>query len=237
MKYMTLVSRKLKYYLNVFRLRGRTKYFCIGKNKTGTTSIAKAFEKLGYQVGEQRLAQMLLREYVNRDFEPIVSYCRSAEVFQDSPFSYPETYIHMDEAFPGSKFILTVRDSGEQWYDSLVRFHAERFGKGEVPTAQDLKSAPNLWKGRAWESNRALYNSPESDPYNREILINHYHRHNESIREYFHKRSTDFIEINVARKEDYRRFVEFIGADSADVDFPWENSIESVRSTSTQSKR
>lgn len=232
MKYMARIDRQFKYYWNVFKFRNRPKFFCIGKNKTGTTSLAKAFEQLGYQVGEQRPAQMLLREYVRRDFEPIIRYCRSAEVFQDSPFSYPETYKYMDAAFSGSKFILSVRDSGDQWYESLTRFHAERFGAGKIPTADDLKRAPNIWKGRAWESNRAIYNSPEGDPYNREVLINQYHQHNAAIREYFKTRPDDFLEINVASQNDYRRFVEFIGVESSDEGFPWENSIESVRSIS-----
>lgn len=221
---------EFKYYYNSFRFRNRSKLFCIGRNKTGTTSIAKAFEQLGYVVGKQRPAQMLLREYVARDFEPIVRYCKSAQVFQDAPFSYPETYKHMDAAFPGAKFILSVRDDAEQWYESLIRFHAERFGNGEVPTAEDLKGAPNVWTGRAWEANRALYNSPEGDPYNKDVLIAHYHEYNESVRGYFRSRPRDFIEINVARKGDYERLIQFLGVESDYNNFPWENSIESVRS-------
>jgi hypothetical protein len=226
--YMSRIRRQIKNYLNLRRLRARPKYFCIGRNKTGTTSIAKAFESLGFQVGDQALAQGLLRDYVRRDFVPIIRYCQSAEVFQDTPFSYPETFKFLDDAFPDSKFILTVRDSSEQWYESLIRFHAKVFGNGQTPTAEDLKNSPYVWKGRAWESNRALYNSPENDPYNRDILINNYQQHNESIREHFANRPDDFLEVNIARKEDYGRFVEFIGADSPYNDFPWENATANV---------
>jgi hypothetical protein len=235
---MKQVLSKLSQTYWEFRLRHNTRYFCVGRNKTGTTSIAKAFKYAGYRVGKQRPAQAMVSDYIKRDFSALIQYCRSAEVFQDFPFSCPETYRYLDEAFPGAKFILSVRDSSEQWYKSLVRFHALRFGKeGRIPTAEDLKSAPSLWTGRPWETNRALYDSPDDDPYNKDILIAHYEAHNQAVRKYFRDRPGNFIEINVARKTDYRRFVEFIGADSADVDFPWENSIESVRSTSTQSKR
>ena len=33
---------------------GKVKYFCIGRNKTGTTSLKAAFEMLSYPVGNQR---------------------------------------------------------------------------------------------------------------------------------------------------------------------------------------
>ncbi|MBI3882938.1 MAG: hypothetical protein HY305_01625, partial [Sphingobacteriales bacterium] len=108
------------------------KIFCIGRNKTGTTSIEKAFIDFGYTVGNQRQAELLLSNYIKNDFDSIVSYSKSAQVFQDSPFSYPETYMHLDKAFPNSKFILSVRDSSEQWYNSITSFHAKLFGNGKV---------------------------------------------------------------------------------------------------------
>lgn len=221
--------KEIKEAFRRWRIRGKPKIFCIGRNKTGTTSIAKAFKELGYTVGKQRPAQMLVREYVRRDFGLIVEYCHSAQVFQDAPFSFPETYKYMDLAFPGSKFILTVRSSAEEWYDSLIRFHSLRFGGGKVPTAEDLKNAPNIWKGRAWETNRALYDSPEDDPYNKEILTAHYENHNRVIREYFRDRPNDFIEINVARRGDYQRLMQFMGIRSSKECFPWKNSTVSVK--------
>ena len=35
------------------------KIFCIGQNKTGTTSLKKAFEELNFIVGNQRKAEIL----------------------------------------------------------------------------------------------------------------------------------------------------------------------------------
>lgn len=233
---MKLLGKKVTDAYWKLRLRGKVRYFCIGRNKTGTTSIAAAFKRMGYRVGRQRPAQAMVSEYINREFGPLIEFCSTAEMFQDFPFSCPDTYRYLDKAFPGAKFILSVRDSADQWYESLVRFHALRFGKGgRVPTAEDLKTAPSIWTGRPWETNRALYDSPEDDPYHKGTLIEHYNAHNQAVRDYFKNRPSDFIEINVARKTDYRRLVEFIGADSSDDGFPWENSIESVRSNITQS--
>jgi hypothetical protein len=90
---------------------GKVKVFCIGRNKTGTTSLKRAFEDLGYPVGDQRKAEILTgKHYFDGNFQPIIDYCKTAQVFQDVPFSYPETYKYLDKAYPGGKFILTLRD-------------------------------------------------------------------------------------------------------------------------------
>jgi hypothetical protein len=44
---------------NQRKASGKVKYFCIGRNKTGTTSLKRAFEDLGYPVGDQRKAEIL----------------------------------------------------------------------------------------------------------------------------------------------------------------------------------
>lgn len=89
--------------------RRRPKVFCVGRNKTGTTSIAKALRALGFKVGDQARAETLIEDWARRDFRKIVRYCRTADAFQDVPFSWPHTFEALDQAFPQSKFILTVR--------------------------------------------------------------------------------------------------------------------------------
>jgi hypothetical protein len=203
---------------------GKVKYFCIGRNKTGTTSLRAAFEMLSYPVGNQRTAEILTdKYYFAGDFDPIVEYCKSARVFQDVPFSYPETYRHLDRAYPGSKFILTVRDDAEQWYRSITRFHAKMFGRdGRTPTAEDLKAAQYLRPGFMYNVVR-LHGTTDEDPYNKDAMIAHYERHNREIKEYFEGRSEDLLVINVAEQGAYRRFIDFLEVASPYDDFPWEN--------------
>ena len=98
---------------------GKPKVFCIGLNKTGTTSLKKESGLQGYTVGNQRQAELLFDDWVKRDFKRIIRYCHTAEFFQDAPFSYPYTFIALDQAFPGSKFILTLRDNADEWYYSF----------------------------------------------------------------------------------------------------------------------
>ena len=185
--------------------------------------LKKAFEDLGFIVGDQRAAELLTdRHYFKGNFGPIVKYCRTAQVFQDAPFSYPETYRYLDAAYPDSKFILTVRDDAEQWYQSICRFHSKLFGHGHMPTADDLRNAEYVRKGFMYNVVR-VHGTSDDDPYNRDIMIDHYTRHNQSVLDYFGGRSSDLLIINLAEKSAYQRFIEFIGVQSVFTDFPWEN--------------
>lgn len=216
-----------QFYLDASNKRkssGKVKYFCIGRNKTGTTSLKAAFEALGYSVGNQRKAEVITgKHYFEGDFRPIVNYCKSAQVFQDAPFSFPETFKHLDNAYPGSKFILTVRDDAEQWYKSITRFHAKKFGKnGRIPTTEDLKCAKYVWPGYMYNEVR-LHGTTDEDPYNKDIMIAHYERYNREVMDYFKDRPEDLLVVNVAEPGAYQKFVEFLGVDSPYDDFPWEN--------------
>lgn len=67
----------------------KPKIFCTGRNKTGTTSVKRAFQDLGYRVGKEEMAYKYLHAYAKRDFKPIKKFCKTAQVFEDIPFSLP----------------------------------------------------------------------------------------------------------------------------------------------------
>lgn len=223
-----VLFRKLKQFAvkikKQHKAAGKTKFFCIGRNKTGTTSLKAAFEALDFPVGDQRKAEAIaFKNYFEGNFKPVIDYCKSAQVFQDVPFSYPETYKYLDKAYPGSKFILTIRDDAEQWYRSITRFHAKKFGKdGRVPTVEDLKSATYVMPGFMYNVVR-IHGTTDSDPYNKEIMIAHYEQYNQEVLEYFKDRMHDLLVINIAEKGAYQKFVDFIGVNSPFDDFPWKN--------------
>lgn len=214
--------------INPIRVYNKRKIFCIGRNKTGTTSLAAEFRKHGFIVGNQRRAEKMVDHYVEKDFDPIIRYCRSAQVFQDAPFSWPETYKYLDAAYPDSLFILTVRDSPEQWYRSITRFHAKLFGKGEIPTAKDLKKAKYIRPGWMWKVNRAHYKTPEDDPYNKEILLQQYLKHNREVKNHFGD-CDNFMVLNLKKENAYSRFCRFIGVKKTRDNFPWKNKTTEVK--------
>jgi len=214
----------------MFFRKNKPKIFGIGNNKTGTTSLKKAMADLGFKVGNQRVAEMMLQQYANRDFRPLIKYCKTAQFFQDFPFSKPFTYIVLDYEFPDSKFILTIRDSPEQWYNSLINFHAKLWGKGgRVPTKEDLKEANYIYKGRPWDSNRVYAITPEDDPYNKELLIQSYINYNNQVVDYFKHRPKDLLVLNVAKSGAHRKLCDFLGIKTDENDFPWENRTEEIK--------
>jgi hypothetical protein len=218
------LRKKFSYGHNRVRLlANHQKVFCIGLNKTGTTSIKKAFQNLGFIVGDQAKARDLLDAWLIRDFRPIVRYCRSSEAFQDSPFSFPYTYIVLDQAFPNSKFVLTVRDNAEQWYQSITKFHGKLWANGETPSKSDLMAAVNGTRGRPWIVNRALFDSPETEPYRKEDLIGFYTRYINDVQTYFKNRPGDLLTLNVADKNSYAEFCRHLGVKQDSNSFPWEN--------------
>lgn len=200
------------------RLRGalalsNPKVFCVGRNKTGTTSLAAALRELGYRVGEQRPAELLMEDWGRRDFRRLVAYCHSADAFQDVPFSHDYTFQAMDAAFPGSKFILTVRSSAEEWFQSRVRFDMKRLKvTGRLPTADDLRDDPYVFKGWSWRGRVLVFGAAaEASLYDEQIQKSHYTRHNDRVRDYFRHRPTDLLVLNLADADSMKRLCEFLG--------------------------
>ncbi|MFB6317427.1 sulfotransferase [Saccharicrinis sp. FJH54] len=209
--YLRFIKR---YFVNQFhklRIKNKPKIFCIGLNKTGTTSFEFVMKELGFIVGDQREGEKLLHDYAKQEFSSLFKLCKTAQVFQDAPFSFPDTYKYLDQQFPGSKFILTVRDNPDQWYESITRFHSRIWADGRrIPTKEDLQNATYIYKGRPWESNRILFKTPESDPYNNQMLIDYYTNHVTNVNAYFKDRTNDLLIINVAEKASYRRLCTFV---------------------------
>ncbi|WOD06204.1 sulfotransferase [Marinomonas sp. GJ51-6] len=201
-----------------------TKFFCIGRNKTGTTSLKKAFEDLGFSVGNQRKAEQLFDQYFfNKEYAPFIEYCKSAQVFQDVPFSYFDILETIDKAFPNSKYILSVRDSSEQWYNSLVGFHCKIMGiKNRLPTWDDICAMKYVSQDLFRKT--IEYNGlSKDDPYNKEIMCRNYEMHNENVKAYFKDRPEDLLVVNLSQKTAYKTFLGFLGVSSNQLDFPWEN--------------
>ena len=207
----------------------KTKIFCIGFNKTGTTSVKKALEDLQYKMGEQSRGEWMLDNWSKRNFSDLDSYCKTADAFQDAPFSFPFTYAYLDQKFNGSKFILTERDSAEQWYESLLSFHSKLWGDNEgVPTKKNLEEAKYIYTGFPYKFMKFVYNTPDDDLYNKQILIDAYNNHSYSVKEYFKYREKDLLVLNLREKGSYKKLCAFIGKEPLYDDFPWENKTENV---------
>jgi len=206
-----------------FRRRKQTKVFCIGRNKTGTTSLKTALSDLGYRVGDQRRAERLIEHYRDRDFQPIIEYCRTADAFQDVPFSLPFTYVVLDQAFPESKFILSVRDP-DDWYESYVRHQKQVVGTDELPTPEELKAHSYVWEGWLYDIKRWTGRA-EDEFYDEDTLKENFARYNRNVKDYFGFKD-NLLTIDVADDEAYHRLCDFLGENKVYREMPWKNKTQ-----------
>lgn len=200
------------------------KIFCIGKNKTGTTSLERVLGDLGFRLGVQAEGERLLRDWAQRDFRRIVALAATADAFQDVPFSLPHTFRALDAAFPEARFILSVRASADEWYESLVRFHTKIVGAGRRPTSADLKAFGYCYPGFLWDIQRWVFGIHEGQEYDRAIYTAHYEHHNASVRQYFRDRPESLLELDVSHPDAMGRLGAFLGVATAGFQMPHLNA-------------
>jgi hypothetical protein len=199
------------------------KIFCVGSNKTGTTSLAAALQRLGFPLGEQAYGELLIDEWTERNFGPIVKFSGSAQAFQDIPFSLDDTYVALDQAYPGSKFILTVRNSAEEWYQSLVRFLTKLIGNGRRPTADDMKAFPYRYFGWIWQVHQAVYGIDEATLFDPQIYQANYLAHLAGVQRYFQGRD-DLLVLNLSESKSMDRLCRFLGVKGRRMTMPHLNA-------------
>lgn len=158
------------------------KVFCVGFQKTGTTSLQYALSLMGYRVAGNFSAKDLGGADAIRD--RAMELAPSFDAFGDNPWSV--LFRELDAAYPGSKFILTTRDP-DRWYASVCK----HFGKGTS-------------KMREWIYGAA---SPID---NREAYVSRLERHTQEVRAYFADRPNDFLEFDVAQGDGWDKLCAFL---------------------------
>lgn len=213
-----------------YKAKNRHKIFCIGLNKTGTTSLGYLFEKNGITVAKQYEGELLFKAYLNRDFSKIVKYCKKskATVFQDIPFSLPHTFPFLFDAFPNSKFILTIRDTPEKWYDSLVKFHSDFYNNGRPLTKEILKESEYVYKGWSWEVMNDVFFRDYDVLYDKKSLIDIYTNHIKSVEHFFRNHKERLLIVNLSVEGDFKRLCDFLKITIKDAGFPKITSMDLI---------
>lgn len=176
----------------------RPRVFCIGFNKTGTSSFGQFFEMCGYRLMPTRRGELLLDAYRARRYSEILNCCRYFNAFQDIPFSLPLLYPHLEQRFRTAKFILSHRDDAEQWFASLLRWHQMIVDVDAPPTPEQLDGCGYIRKGWLKDAVSALLGTPEGDPYNPEIAKTAYERHIKELKRYFEPIPEKLLIVNPA---------------------------------------
>lgn len=175
------------------------KVFCIGFQKTGTTSLHAALTALGYRtsavVGRGWTAERLAAEGAALCIRTMKEF----DAAQDMP--WPVFFRELDDAFPGSKFILTVRDA-ERWFSSIEG----HFGAN----ADEMQAFVYGRDAAAPAGNRARY-------------LEIYRRHERDVRAHFVDRPGDLLVMDLERGEGWKELCGFLGAPIPAGPFPVRN--------------
>jgi hypothetical protein len=217
------------------------RYFGIGANKSGTTSLHKAFLSLGLVVSPQIRYERLLPHWIDRNFKVIIDQVQAdgSDAFQDVPFSLGFTYQALDLAFPGSKFILTERSTSDVWFESIRNYHGKWFNrtkmvslnstKWNTPTISDIKHARYVYPGWLYSFVKSVFDLPNDDEaaskllYNKDHFIRYYEWHNLAVKLYFSNRPDDLLVLNVEDNDAMERLCNFVGKPCPGQTFPHQN--------------
>lgn len=183
----------------------KPRVFCVGFQKTGTTSLGRALRMLGYKNSGYRdfedFAESTDPNLGDALLERAKKLMAERTGFKDTP--WPLFYKEADALYPGSKFIHVVRDE-DRWIQSVVR---------------DFAEFPNAIHGWIYGEN-AKY--PKG---NEEIYLARYREHNAEVREYFAGREDDYLPLTL-KEVNWEAVCGFLGHDVPDEPWPHLNTRE-----------
>lgn len=174
------------------------KVFGIGWAKTGTTTLGRCFEILGYDHHSQNLS--LVRRMMQGDFSRMLQIARTKNSFEDWPWIL--LYKELDAAFPHSRFVLTVRDP-EHWLNSYRAMLASQGTASEE--MNEIRSY--------------LYGIPFPDISDQD-LIDRFNRHNSEVVEYFRQRPRDLLIVDWEKGDGWLQICKFLRHPIPDKPFP-----------------
>jgi hypothetical protein len=136
------------------------KIFGIGLSKTGTTSLAVALGKMGY------------------DARHAIAGLDEIDTIDAVTDEMATVYQELDRRYPGSKFILTVRDEAA-WLKSCGHHFRQ-----PVPTDHSIHDV--------------LIELYGTTVFDREKFLDGYRRHTQGVRAYFRDRPDDLLVLDLA---------------------------------------
>ena len=150
----------------------KTKVFCVGLGKTGTTSIGDALAILGYRRSgwNDITSRQLTHDWWCGNIDSLIEHSAGYDAFEDNP--WPLVYQEMAARYPTAKFILTTRSDDNKWLRSISEHNMHR----------------------PWVGHRMIYGSYEAIG-NEERYLRVYRRHRDSVRAFFADKADRLLEL------------------------------------------
>lgn len=169
----------------------------IGLNKTGTTTLGVCLRQWGFRHASWNRQAFDL--WMHSRHRELLDWVADYDSFEDYPWLL--LYAEIDQRFPGSKFILTRRESAERWYKSIC--------------------AHSKWTG-PHDVNRLVYG--HALPYGHEAdHVDFYQRYIDTVRAYFDTRPGDLLEVCWEEGDGWNELAGFLGREAPNQPFPHAN--------------
>ncbi len=159
------------------------KIFCIGFQKTGTSTIRDALRVLGYRVCGVRYH--LIGPIRRSDLRPVHEMVAQFDAFEDNP--WPLLFRELDRDYPGSRFIMTIRDEAP-WLRSVVNH------LGVLPDRMQ----------------KLVYGHGAPGGYE-DVALARYRRHNEEVFAHFADRPDDILVLDFTKGDGWAEICGFLG--------------------------
>jgi hypothetical protein len=179
------LSAPLVNYFNILSNK-HPKVFCLGFHKTGTTSLEILLQNMGYQVASpyKNWDPRLTKMFEAGDLAELKGLTEKFDAFQDAPWFL--FYKEFDQWYPGSKFILTVRDSHSWW-----------------------KSFANYFRDEHKPLFKYMYGF-DNPIGHKDVFIKHFEDHNRKVVDYFKNRPSDLLVIEISGSDALQKTTAFL---------------------------
>lgn len=187
----------------------KQKIFGIGLSKTGTTSLTQALKLLDHKAVHFPFFHLKpQKDSLELNYHKIDKW----DAMTDTPIPY--FYKELDRHYPGSKFILTIRDIDE-WLDSCEKNH---IWPGEY--VHDKAANNFLYLTQILRLHHALYGSVWFD---RKRFRHFYEKHVDDVLSYFGNRLDDLLIYNLSNGDEWKPLCQFLDRPAPDIEFPRKN--------------
>jgi len=193
-----------------------TRVFGIGLHKTATTSLHRAFKVLGMDSVHWETG-----DWARDVFDELRTVGRSITMekhyaISDLPISM--FYRELDRTYPGSKFILTLREE-QKWLESVRRHWG--YDTNRFRWEWDRYPVSN-------KIHKALYGRKDFDA---ETFLKRYRQHTMEVKEYFKRRRRDLLIMDMDNNAGWPQLCGFLKKSIPSVPYPVEYVTESVTAT------
>ena len=206
---------------------------CVGLNKSGTTSFSSGLESLGYSLYPESVGHnTLLPDVYHHSYGSTLSALENEryDLYQDMPFSLPGFYKEIYKMRPNDIYVLTIRDSVEQFVDTFMNFYKRQISYGEINNLDEKifyrythSNVVTVHLDNLYYSQLDLWGIKTFNGIEKKIT-DVYNKHIDGVIDFFEGNNIkNFKVINVGKENELENISKWLGRKTDDKNFPWLN--------------